>query len=292
MISKKAIKLFGLKVRSMIYCGGTFYYWDSANEKLVRAHNFLVFNMAYGGSFGMMLSLIHGIHMYITSNLEPDDEEGGAEEDGAMHIFATRMFQVGEMIIMTCISFLCLTIVLKLDDFIYLTNQIFTYNKWFTEMLKSKNIELDADHKRAIKLLDILMITVFIISAILPFALASCVLHPIEPTHILMEDMFEVEVGFYGFFIPLLGLIAASMYGCGNLVVMLCWNIAFYYMISTTCLQDLMPVEVDRRLHGKRAMMLTNFFGVMDDNDILKITPSNLSKQILVELCQSYWVIM
>ncbi|CAL8127995.1 unnamed protein product [Orchesella dallaii] len=138
------------------------------------------------------------LRLYLVLNA--DAELGEEVPKLTLEDFGSNMILIGELVLCTMIMFLAVICGLNLDDFIFLSNQLFVYNKAILDMMKSKNIEIDADHKRRTLFAELDTIGTCIASTILPFGVAACIFHPIEPNHRLVEDWLEIEVGFQSWF--------------------------------------------------------------------------------------------
>ncbi|CAL8112110.1 unnamed protein product [Orchesella dallaii] len=267
MISEKAFKLFKLQVKLMPFGGGNFFAWDNSRNHLIRGNNYQIFNMWLGSFWGLVWCSTLSIRLYLLITSQPDD----GQESPTMNLeeFGSSIILIGEVFLCTCIIFLIIVMIFNLDDFIYLMNQMLSYNKAVLEMLKSKNIELEATHRKNMLILELTMIPIFLISTTLPFGLAAAIFHPMEPTHRMVKDWLEVEMRLEGiFFIPWYVVNCAGLLGCASIVAILSWSIAFYYFIATTCITDLTPENVSGRVEGKRCKILTRYYGVMEDSEI------------------------
>ncbi|CAL8087509.1 unnamed protein product [Orchesella dallaii] len=266
MISEKAVKVFRLRVQLMEFSVGTLFAWDNSTGQLIRANNYLIFNIIAGIYFGAWWLAGLAIQLYLIITSESDDEGGKSKLD--LKEFGCNAILIGEILLCSCVMFLFMVSLRHLDDFIYLMNQLLAYNNAVLEMIKSKNIELDGPHRQKMKQLEILMYAIFFVSTVTPFGLAATVFHPMEPTHRLVQDWFEVDIKPEGIFIIVYIVGCASMMSCASIVAALSINIVFYYVIATTCLEDLTPEAADERIGAKRYNMVTQFYGVMEDNEI------------------------
>ncbi|CAL8146191.1 unnamed protein product [Orchesella dallaii] len=267
MISDRAISLIGLRVQMTYFSTGTFFGWNRSTQKFENPNNFWIFQMVYGFIGGTSYALILALDMYLKLVAEDIPSETGADEKDPFY-FATFIIQIGEMMTQLVISFLAFTCVMKLDDFIYLTNQLFVYNGTVLELLKSKEIELDETHQKNMKQLELLIIIAFLFSFILPFGLAAIILHPVEPTHQVIESWLEIKVEAGWVYFPFFLLVGLLLQGCAGIVVILSWNIACYYILATTCLDDLTPIQISERQNSKRCKVITKFYGEMEDHKV------------------------
>ncbi|CAL8112355.1 unnamed protein product [Orchesella dallaii] len=254
-------------IQIMPFCGGSYYAWDKSKGQLMRAHHVLIFNTIAGALMGIFFACILAVQLYLKLTWV-DDEALAA--DMSLREFGCQMILIGEMLLCLCIMFLNLVCAMHVDDMIYLMNQILAYNNSILEMMKSKNLQLDPFHKKNMRLMDFLITATATISVVLPFGLAGALFHPMEPTHIIFEEWLEIKVGFHGLFIPFYFATCAAMFGSGNIVAIMCWNIACYFVIATTILNDIKPEELERRIgNGTRCQVRTRFYGVMGDQEVV-----------------------
>jgi len=231
---------------------------------------FLMFLSRSGGIIvGLVYCSILALQLYM--KLATID----SETDVQMNVeeFGSLMLLIAEMLLCLGIMFVNLNCSMNLDDFIFLMNQMMKYNQVVLEMINSKNIQLDNSHRKGMLLMDMLICEMFLASITLSFGLALALFHPMEPTHRIFEEWLEIEVGFHGIFIPFYFAAVAIFYNCGSIVVILCWNVGCYVMISSTCLNDLQPQRRIGDENGKqrRCEVLTKFYGAMQDDELVTI---------------------
>ncbi|CAL8127999.1 unnamed protein product [Orchesella dallaii] len=210
------------------------------------------------------------LRLYLILNAEA--ELGEETPKYTLEDFGSNMILIGELFLCSMIMFQVVVCGINLDDFIYLSNQLFAYNKAVLEMRKSKNIAIDAEHRRGTLMLDLNIYGSTIGSLILPFGVAACILHPMEPNHRIAEDWFELEVGLHNWFtLAWYAVTCIGLTGCGNIIIILSWNIAMYFLIANTCLEDITPDQVEQCWDGKRCSALTHYYGVMEDQEIVNM---------------------
>ncbi|CAL8127991.1 unnamed protein product [Orchesella dallaii] len=266
MLSQKVIDIFGLRVQLMVFGGGNLFGWDKPKKQLSRAHNYYIFNMLFGIYWGFWWCAALALRLYLILTAEP--EYDGEKSELTLKEFGSNAILVGEIILCSCLMFLVIVSTIHLDDFVFLMNQLFVYNNAVLDMMKSKNIELSLIHRRNMLLLEVMTAAVCVVSAVLPFGLAAAIFHPMEPTHRMVLDWFEIEIKLEGFFILWYILTCVAMLGCGNIVAILANNIAFYFIIFNTCIKDLTAEEMGQRHGVKRCQMSTQFYELMEDNEI------------------------
>ncbi|CAL8146208.1 unnamed protein product [Orchesella dallaii] len=272
MISKAATRIIGLRTRLMMLSGATYLSWDSSKQQIVKPNRFWVLQAFNAQLGGLYIGIIFAVDLYHKLVDEDITEEGEYTKNEAdLEYFASIMIEIGELVLALCIVFLGFVCILKLDDFIYSFNQILSCSNSFYDMLKEKNLDMNAAHKKSEKMLEFLLAYLFIVSIVLPFGLAAAVFHPIEATHHILETWFEIKVTFEWEFLPLFIFSVIVLVACGGTVSILCSHIACYFMLTTTYLDDLKPVAIFKRTGARRSILNTKFFGEMEDVEILKM---------------------
>ncbi|CAL8146331.1 unnamed protein product [Orchesella dallaii] len=274
MISDKMLKLIGFRVKVIPFGGGTWFYWNSSTKRFVPPSPYHMFTMQYGMLAGLYFGIIHFIQLYLLLSAKPGiPEEDGEDPDLEfdLHKFATVMVAWGEVFTLLAIVFANIAVLLHIDDCRYLLNQLIAYTETLREMFRTKQIELDEEHKKWIRDGERLILVCVVSSFVVPFLLAPCFLHPIEPTHRLITDWLEFEFGFNLSGIPVAIVFLVGVYSCSNVFSLLAFIAVMYLYTSKPCLNDITTVEVERRTAaGKRCHLVTRFYGVLEDKEVAK----------------------
>ncbi|CAL8146334.1 unnamed protein product [Orchesella dallaii] len=267
--------MIGFRVNLYKYGGGTWFNWDSSTKQFVAPGPYAMFMMwQFGILTGLNFCGIQCIQLYFLLGSEPGiPEEEGDDPDVQfdVHKFATVMVAWGEVFTCLAIVFGNIAVTLHVDDCRYLLNQIITYNDTLQEMLYTKQIEMDEEHKKWIRGGERLILLCVTASLLVPFIFAPCFLHPIEPTHRLITEWLEFEFGFNLRGIPIGIMFLFAIYECSNVFNVFCVIALLYLFTTITCLNDISTVEVERRTaSGKRCHVVTRFYGVLEDKDQIK----------------------
>lgn len=138
------------------------------------------------------------------------------------------------------------------------------------ETLQQKKIELDENHKRLLRIGELLVLSCNFLTLAVPFAVLACLFHPLEPTHRMIKEWFELEFEFNLSNTPIFAGLWLLVYGSSNMIIVLSYLAAIYYQTTMIVLDDLTPERLVRR-QGSRVVMDTKFFGELEDLEIVNM---------------------
>ncbi|CAL8146200.1 unnamed protein product [Orchesella dallaii] len=273
MISKTAAWLIGLRVQITKLSVLAVLDWDSSSQQFVKPSKYWLYQAYISTLGGLSIVLMFIVDIYLKLVNEEIAEEGeDTRNEADLRYFATLIIEIGEIMLTLCVVLLGYHSVAKSDDLLFSFNQIYVFStSCYDNMLKEKNICLDAGHKNSKIALEFLAAFLLTTTIILPFVITAAVFHPIEPTHQILESWFEIKVTFDWKFFPFFIFTGILIMTTGGTLSLLCIHISCYYIVAITCLEDLKPVAIFKRIGTTRSILNTKFFGEMEDVEVLKM---------------------
>ncbi|CAL8112263.1 unnamed protein product [Orchesella dallaii] len=212
MLPKSIEKHIAIRVRLLAITGQTLFKWDSESGSVVPANPYMSLHYIYCLMPAYLYCLFLAVNLYFRLNpLNSIEDEVEVVSDPRN--FATLVLHWAEMIVAFIVCILSTLLVLRRDQVMYLMNQLLIFNRQLIADDEEKGIELDAEQKRTLKTGEIILCLTAYISAIYPFVLLFVMLHPIEPTHALLEKLLEIDLSPSNFGIPHFLLLAAVFFG-------------------------------------------------------------------------------
>lgn len=139
----------------------------------------------------------------------------------------------------------------------------------FLEMVETGKLILEPSHKRTIILGEALLYLTFYFSLLVPFFVTMALMHPIEPTHILIKEWFEIEFRFSLQLLPFIILIWTSIFLCSSVVTLQNIVVVWIYVLHTISLERFTPERVNVVREGRLCDLNTPGFGTVSDNQVI-----------------------
>lgn len=222
-----------------------------------------------------MVLLAHAVQIYF--KLHPNEIPEEATEfqnvisqQQNLYSFVTLVIGWGEVGVIMSLVGIGYVGLLQNKNIISLYNELFAYNEKILELTKERNIQLDRNHKKAQQNLEILIWLTAVGSTLVAFLMALTCLHPLEPTHALINEWLEIEWNFRVAYIPFILMFVSAIQSGGNMILTFALLIECYCFMALTILDDLTIESVHLR-EGKRCKLETRFYGVLEDEEICKL---------------------
>ncbi|CAL8134456.1 unnamed protein product [Orchesella dallaii] len=158
-------------------------------------------------------------------------------------------------------------------------------------LLQEQNSQLNHKLKQKIVKGEVLTVLAAVISTFVPLAYVACVLHPLEPTHIMIQEYLEVDLHLHWRYIPFLLLVMAVI---SKAAVTIFNGIIFgfcYLLLASICLSSLTPEHVTMKVQPSantcqksmiRYTVVTQCFGTLDDMIVVKMYRTQQVLNVLI----------
>ncbi len=233
------------------------------------------FSSLYYSLGGVFFAFVHIVQLYMKMNPNDIPEEESSLEDpeiakNRMFAFATTAIAWGEILVIASTSGISKVAYEQLPNIIHLYNEIFSYNQTIMDFLKHRNINFDRQHKKSMRTLERIVFATNVGSVIICLLILITCLHPLEPTHVLIKEWFEIDWNLELKFIPFIFLFTVSIQHVGNLILIYGLLVEIYCFLVTGVLNDLTVESVHIR-QGSRCSLETRYFGILEDDEICKL---------------------
>lgn len=185
--------------------------------------------------------------------------------------FASLTIQYAELLLVIAITVIQYDIIQNRQTIVYILSQLTDYNTNLFQLLSEKEIQLDATHQKEMKNSERLILAVVILSLILPAGIVLACTHPIEPTHILMEDLFEMSFGHDPQMLPLILPFLAATFNATNSIIVLCFLMVMYSATTVNCLKDITPIQQASQPNAAQYHLETSYYGILEDSEIIRM---------------------
>lgn len=136
--------------------------------------------------------------------------------------------------------------------------------------MRERNIIVSNNKQNVAKTAEACMYLLNILSNLLPVCIFLSTFHPMEPSHIILEQWFEIHWAPSLFIVLLLLAGYAEIMGCCNLLVTVAILALCHYTIATAIIDDLTPVAIVKR-KDRQLVLATNSYGKLEDTEILQM---------------------
>lgn len=152
----------------------------------------------------------------------------------------------------------------------YLVNQLVKFNNDLGKFLKEKEIEVSLKHKEKVRQCEILIVAVFVLTLLIPTGITFVLLHPLEPTHVLLKEWMDFEFTLKPLHLPFLIPFWMAVFGATTLIFILTALISIYSVLTTIALDGIIPEQVDHiPVQSRNCTIVTRAFGTMEDAEII-----------------------
>ncbi|CAL8070987.1 unnamed protein product [Orchesella dallaii] len=182
------------------------------------------------------------------------------------------------------------------EHFVFLFNQLFRYSKKIEDLLTEKNIQLHDSHVRTIRTAEFVMLFTSVVSFFIPFGFGAAFCNNMEPTHVFVKELFEVDVQMSLQHFPFILLIILMVFCSANAACLIVMIGICNFTLAHICIKSLTPISVKQKVtRGQKDgqqpkfvieyVMTTENFGDMDDSTMLDMYRiQQLFNKILNEL--------
>ncbi|CAL8134458.1 unnamed protein product [Orchesella dallaii] len=148
--------------------------------------------------------------------------------------------------------------------------------------LQSQNSQLNRKMKQKVLKGEVLVLIAAILTTFIPLGFIVCVLHPLEPTHIMIEKWLEIDLHLHWKYIPFLFIVMAVISKAAVTVFNGAVFAFCYGLLTTICIKSLTPEHVTTVVQrqsnanaSQKAMIrysvVTQCFGTLDDMTVVKM---------------------
>ncbi|CAL8134464.1 unnamed protein product [Orchesella dallaii] len=268
----------------MIYFTGSSYLdWDDANDCIIPANNYLRWNAELLFRNGLFFPVI------MTANLIMTAYNG----DQMKSLLSFGVYLIGWVENVLIFSILCAThrFCKYNSNTIRMLNEVFRYSERMEKFLQEQNTQLNRQQILTIRKAETLVVIAAVLSFFVPIGFAGCVLHPLEPSHIMIQEWLEVTVSLKWIFIPFLLLVTAVI---SKAAVTVFNGIIFafcYILLATMCITSLTPERVMTVVQpnadaSQKAMIrynvVTKCYGTLDDITVVKMYRTQQVLNVLI----------
>lgn len=136
-------------------------------------------------------------------------------------------------------------------------------------MIEEGKIVLEPRQKRIIKVGEAVIFHAIYFSLLIPFVITVAIMHPIEPTHVLFKEWFDIEFEFTLPLFPIMAILWMAVYGCASIVTFQTIVIAWIYVLHTISMECFTPERVGRVREGRLCDLETPGYGTLSDYDVI-----------------------
>lgn len=204
---------------------------------------------------------MHILDLYFKSK---SDEEMNARS------FATLVIQIGEIIACLSVTLLVIVIRRKRHELMYLMNQLIFYNNHVMELREKRGILEDEFFKNKIREGDLLAFLAVSALSTVQFGITFTTCAPLEPSHIIFKDVFDVEIEMHPRFIPFFLVNTLGFFSFVNIVFFIGSSMVFFYNVTTSILHDITPEGMDLKSRkGAICHVITPTWNVIPDMEVI-----------------------
>ncbi|CAL8070983.1 unnamed protein product [Orchesella dallaii] len=275
MISNFTKKIIGLRIKTMVYFSlGSHFDWDFSKKEMTLTNNYHNWNLAFVMSSGTYYPILMTIHLI----------ERLYAEDGIGSGAAIGSYVIGwaENLTVTILFGFQYRVMQYREHVVFLINQLFLYSKKIEDLLAEKDIQLHRSHVRVIRTAESLMLFTAVVSLFIPFGFGVSFCNKLEPTHILVKELLEVDVQMSLQHFPFILFITLVVSCSANAVFLIIMTGICNYTLAHICITSLTPISVEQRItlrhkehhHSKpmiEYLVTTENFGNMDDTTLLEM---------------------
>ncbi|CAL8070981.1 unnamed protein product [Orchesella dallaii] len=273
MISNLTKKIIGLRIKTMVYTSlGSHFNWDTLKEEMTLTNNYHNWNLTLMMSYNIIFPIV--MTMHLISKLYDEEGIGSGAAIGSYVVGWAEVLTVGLLFGFEY------RIMQYRKHFVFLTNQMFQYSKKIEDLLTEKNIQLHDSHLKVIRTAELVMLFTAIVSLFIPIGFGASFCNALEPTHILVKEVLEVDVKMSLQHFPFVLLIVLIVSLPANAAFLLIMIGICNYTLAHICISSLNPISVEQRItrvhknhqHSKcmiEYVVTTENFGDMDDTTML-----------------------
>ncbi|CAL8134452.1 unnamed protein product [Orchesella dallaii] len=284
MIANRIKMMVRYRIKAMIYLSGAGTLdWDDANDCIVSANNYIRWNYELVFRCGLLFPVIMRANLVNTAY-------NGNYMKSIIHF---GVYLIGWVENCLVLNILCATYRFSKynSNTIYIMNEVFRYSERMEGLLQEQNSQLNHKLKQKIVKREVLTLLAAVISTFVPLGLAACVLHPLEPTHIMIQEWLEVDLHLHWRYIPFLLLVMAVT---SKAAVTVFNGIIFgfcYLLLASICLSSLTPEHVTIKVQPNantcqksmiRYSVVTQCFGTLDDMIVVKMYRTQQVLNVLI----------
>ncbi len=127
-------------------------------------------------------------------------------------------------------------------------------------MVKDRQTKLASEHYSNMRVAEIVPQFTNLGCLIIPFGIQASLLHPMEPTHLLIKDWLEFEWALEPQLFPFMIVFIAALHGCASAACILIIAVLIYMNVTSSVLNDLTPASFE--IHSKlRSSINAKFYG-------------------------------
>lgn len=156
------------------------------------------------------------------------------------------------------------------SEFIDALNEMFRYNEIIGDWLKENDIQPDQQHKQMMRRNELVTGFASVFSYMMGSFVMIALLHPIEPTHVIIQEWFELDLELKPTMLPALFVLAQMIQGCANTIIIYALLAMPYVTFATPLLHDLSIVGC-HKTDNRKQVLETYFFENLEDSEICRM---------------------
>ncbi len=217
MISQRFINLLIWRFRlSVLYSYTVYLIWDFQEERFVATHGPLFWNALVCISFGIAYNTLLGLHLIYKPTMDEDWVGSGSQ-------LAAYILGWTEFIALITILSISAYAGFRRSDLIKMYNEIWSYTKSIQDQLNQSGRTKDPFVLRTQKMSETLLKLIFLTSVVVPFGYVLCLSSELEPGHVLLSDLLEIDVSLSWKYFSFLLTLTLPVFACFVLI---------YYVIA------------------------------------------------------------
>ncbi|CAL8070933.1 unnamed protein product [Orchesella dallaii] len=248
----------------------SYFDWDTEKAELLISKNYFSFN----ASFLLMSQILYLVMMstHLISKLYSEQGIGSGLEIGS--------YVLGWVITLCVILFIAIQfrVLGYRRHLVSFSNQMFQYSNEIQNLLNERGLQLDNYLVKIIRIGEIVMLFTAIATGIIPLVYGICMCAELEPTHMLIEEVLEVNLQMSLAHSPCLLLITWITLNAANSAFTVVMVGIIYFQLSKISISVLTPVTIRQRVNGSNAFsrrieyqVMTRSLGVRDDTFVMKM---------------------